>query len=63
MSAPQEAAPAVPGKPAARGPLSEGWGKFFLGLGIGLLVFVGIILAAGRYLRNQRSRGMYLRRR
>ncbi len=62
-STPQEAAPAVPGKTAARGPLSAGWGKFFLGLGIGLLVFVGIILTAGRYLRNQRSRGMYLRRR
>lgn len=42
---------------------SSGWGKFFLGLGAGLFVFLAIVLVAGRILQRRRDGNQYMRRR
>ncbi len=41
---------------------SSGWGKFFLGLGLGLLLVVAAILIVGRILQRRRGKNQYLRR-
>lgn len=41
---------------------SSGWGKFFLGLGAGLFVFLAIVLVAGRILQQRRNGNRHIRR-
>lgn len=41
----------------------SGWGKFFLGLGAGIFIFLGLILLAGRILKRRREANQYIRRR
>ena len=40
-----------------------GWGKFFLGLGAGIIVFLAIVLVTGRILQQRRNARGYIRRR
>ncbi len=49
--------------PAQTDGANGGWGKFFLGLGVGIFAFLGIILLAGRILKRRREASQYIRRR
>ena len=67
---PQSSAPAdkasqtdTPAPPLQADGSTGGWGKFFLGLGAGVFVFLGIILLAGRILKRRREASQYIRRR
>ena len=58
---PQNTAATAPGSQPKGA--SSGWGKFFLGLGAGIFVFLAIVLIAGRILQQRRDGNRYIRRR
>lgn len=51
------------GATAAPSEGGSGWGKFFLGLGAGIFIFLGLILLAGHILKRRRESSQYIRRR
>ena len=58
---PQNTAATAPGSQPKGA--SSGWGKFFLGLGAGIFVFLAIVLIAGRILQQRRDGNRYIHRR